>query len=133
MMSHQPAMDNTTAAEEEEESMCTTNDMFYSPAEKDNLLHMQKEFDIEFPVGSVFSTRSHHIAAMRQKATKFGFFVIDRGMAACCSETTSRDVANAKKSSPGNWFPRKMGKPTYQENLQGQSEDVTSRLTSLQS
>jgi hypothetical protein len=63
MTSHQqPAMDNTTAAEEEEESMYNANDMFYSPAEKENLLHIQKEFDGEFPVGTVFSTRSHLIA-----------------------------------------------------------------------
>ena len=102
-------MDNTAAAEEEEQSMFTANEMFYSPAEKENLLHIQKEFDGEFPVGTVFSTRSHLIAAMRQKATKFGFFVIDRGMAACCSETTSRDAANAKKTAcqaigfPGKW------------------------------
>jgi hypothetical protein len=104
-------MDNTaTAAEEEEESMYTANDMFYSPAEKENLLHIQKEFDGEFPVGTVFSTRSHLIAAMRQKATKFGFFVIDLGMATCCSETTSRDAANAKKQHARQLVSQENGK-----------------------
>jgi hypothetical protein len=111
MTSHQqPAMDNTAAAEEEEQSMFTANEMFYSPAEKENLLHIQKEFDGEFPVGTVFSTRSHLIAAMRQKATKFGFFVIDRGMAACCSETTSRDAANAKKQHARQLVSKENGK-----------------------
>ena len=81
-------MDKTTTPNEwEEESMHTPNDLFYSPAENEHLLLINKEFDGEFPVGTVYSTRRQLINAMRQKATKFGFFIIDSSMAACCSET----------------------------------------------
>ena len=76
--------------------MNTANDIFYSPAEKENLLHIKEEFDEQFPVGAVFTTRRHLIDAMRQKAMKFGFFIIDRGFAACCSETSSRQAQNAR-------------------------------------
>ncbi|KAI2503990.1 hypothetical protein MHU86_10487 [Fragilaria crotonensis] len=88
---------NTTAAEEEDESMYTADDMFYSPAEKENLLHIKREFDGEFAVEDVFSTRRHLIDAMRHKAKTFGFFIVDRGMSASCSETTSREATNVRR------------------------------------
>jgi hypothetical protein len=116
MMSHQqPAMDNTTPLQRKKRKACT-------PQMTCSILLQRRVtcfiFKTNLTVSSLSALCFQHevtsVAAMRQKATKFGFFVIDRGMAACCSETTSRDAANAKKSSPGNWFPRKMGKPTYQ-------------------
>ena len=106
-------MDNTSALDEgEEESMHTPNDLFYSAAEKENLLHIKKEFDGEFPVGTVFSTRRHLIDAMREKATKFGLFIIDRGMAACCSEATSRDTTNTRRQQVRELLAQENGR-TY--------------------
>ncbi|KAI2503039.1 hypothetical protein MHU86_11387 [Fragilaria crotonensis] len=114
---------------EQEECTSTATDIFYSQAEKENLHLIKKEFDGEFPVGAVFATRRDLIDAMRQKATKFGFFIVDRGMAACCSETTSRDAQDARKQLGRNWLLREMEKPICRENLQDQSVGVNSRLT----
>ena len=105
-------MDNTTTAAAEAESVYTANDIFYSPAEQENLLIIKKEFDVEFPVDAVFSTRRHLVDAMRQKAVTFGFFIVDRGMAACCSETTSRDSINTKRQHAREVLAQENGK-TY--------------------
>ena len=120
--SHQlpPAMANIPT-EQEEDSMPTSNDIFYTCAEKENLLRIKKEFDGEFPVGAVFATRRHLIDAMRQKATKFGFFIVDRGMAACCSETTSRDAQNAKKQLARELVAQENGK-TYMPRKSARSK-----------
>ncbi|KAI2508623.1 hypothetical protein MHU86_5806 [Fragilaria crotonensis] len=67
-------MDNITAPDE------VDNNLFYSPAEKENLLVIKKEFDGEFPIGTAFATRRHAIDAMRRKAATFGFFIVDRAM-----------------------------------------------------
>ena len=56
-----------------------TNGLFYSDTEMEYLLDIKTEFERDFPVGAVFSTRRQLIDAMREKASKFGFFVIDRG------------------------------------------------------
>jgi hypothetical protein len=70
-------MDYAATAQEDHESMHTADDMFYSPEEKENLLHIRREFDGEFAVEDVFSTRRHLIDAMRHKAATFGFFIVD--------------------------------------------------------
>ncbi|KAI2495315.1 hypothetical protein MHU86_19214 [Fragilaria crotonensis] len=104
-------MDQTTAPDvAEDENMHNANDLFYSPAEQVNLFLIQKEFDGEFPVGTLFSTQRHLIDAMREKATKFGFFIIDRGMAACCSETTSRDTTNTRRQQARKLLAQENGK-----------------------
>jgi hypothetical protein len=105
-------MNNTSTPDEgDEDSMHPPNDLFYSPAEKDNLLLIKKDFDGEFPVGTAFSTRRHLIDAMREKATKFGFFLIDSGMAVCsCSETTSRDSTNTRRQQVCELLAQENGK-----------------------
>ena len=97
--------------EHQEGNMHAADDMFYSPAEKENLLRIQQEFGDLFPVGSVFPTRSHLIATLRQKAATFGFFIVDLGMAAYCSETTSRDAANSKKLHARQQTAQENGRP----------------------
>ena len=113
-------MDSITT--EEHESMLTaSNDIFYSHAEKENLIHIKEEFDGEFTVGTVFTSRRHLIDAMRRKATKFGFFIVDRGMAACCSETTSRDAQNARKQLARELVAQESGK-TYMPRKSARSK-----------
>ncbi|KAI2507011.1 hypothetical protein MHU86_7396 [Fragilaria crotonensis] len=97
-------MDNITAPDE------VDNNLFYSPAEKENLLVIKKEFDGEFPIGTAFATRRHAIDAMRRKAATFGFFIVDRGMAACCSETTSRDSTNTRRQHARELLAQEMEK-----------------------
>ena len=97
--------------EHQEGNMHAADDMFYSPAEKENLLRIQQEFGDLFPVGSVFPTQSHLIATLHQKAATFGFFIVDLGMAAYCSETTSRDAANSKKLHARQQTAQENGRP----------------------
>ena len=108
-------MDNTTAAAPEDEAMeeestHSADYLFYSPAEKENLLAIKKEFEVEFPLNAVFSTRRHLIDALREKATKFGFFIIDSGMSASCSETTSRNTTNRRRQQARALLAQENGK-----------------------
>jgi hypothetical protein len=82
---------------EENTMLNNCDDIFYSNTEKENLLHIKNEFDTEFPVGAVFPTRRLLIDAMREKAAKFGFFIVDRGFAAHCSESDSREALYARR------------------------------------
>ena len=87
-----------------------TNDLFYSAAEMENLLHIKSEFEREFPVGTVFTTRRQLIDAMREKVSKFGFFVIDRGFSVLCFETTARDIENERRQKVREELSRENGK-----------------------
>ena len=117
--------------EHQEGNMHAADDMFYSPVEKENILRIQQqEFGDLFPVGSVFPTRSHLIATLRQKAATFGFFIVDLGMAAYSSETTSRDAANAKKLHARQQTAQGIGRPFIpRKSARSQSVGANSRLT----
>ncbi|KAI2499762.1 hypothetical protein MHU86_14705 [Fragilaria crotonensis] len=85
-------------------------DLFYSDAEMGNLLHIKSEFEREFPVGTLFPTRRQLIDAMREKASQFGFFVIDCGFSVLCFETTARDVENTRRQKAREELSRENGK-----------------------
>lgn len=86
------------------------NDLFYSDAETENLLHIKNEFEKEFPVGTLFPTRRQLIHAMRKNASQFGFFVIDRGFSVLCFETTARDMENNRRQKAREELSRENGK-----------------------
>jgi hypothetical protein len=86
------------------------NDLFYSDAETENLLHIKNEFEKEFPVGTMFPARRQLIDAMRKKASQFGFFVIDRGFSVLCFETTARDMENNRRQKACEELSRENGK-----------------------
>ena len=110
-MENTATIQNTTTAH-------NVNDI-YSEAEKENLLRISQEFEREFPVGSVFPTRRHLVDAMRQNASRLGFFLVDRGFALLCSETTARESENSRRKKSREelagangkvYVPRKVGK-----------------------
>lgn len=47
---------------------------------------------------------------MRQKAATFGFFIVDHGMAVCCSETTSRNTTNTRRQQARELLAQENGK-----------------------
>jgi hypothetical protein len=124
-------MDYAATAQEDHESMHTADDMFYSPEEKENLLHIRREFDGEFAVEHVYSTRRHLIDAMRHRAATFGFFIVDRGMSASCSETTSREATNTRRQHASQLRAEEQEKCTCPKNVRDQSAGVSSRLILL--
>ena len=89
-------MENT-ATIENTATAHSANDIFYSDAEKENLLRISHAFEREFPVGSVFATRRYLVDSMRQHASRLGFFLVDQGFSLLCSETTARESVNSRR------------------------------------
>ncbi len=123
-------MDITSAPDKgDEESMHTPYDLFYSPAEKENLLLIKQEFDGEFPVGTAFSTRRHLIDAMREKATK------GLSLTVAWRHVALRQLQGTPQTQKGSKFVncllRKMEKHICPENVRNQSVGVSLRLTLL--
>ena len=93
-----------------------------------NLLHIKSEFEREFPVGTLFPTQRQLIDAMREKASQFGFFVIDRGFSVLCFETTARDVENTRRQKAREELSRENGRIFTLVNFESHSKILRESL-----